>query len=204
MFGQQSTALLPTKLRHRHGKVPPAPGLRAPGLRAPGRPAPGLPASARGLALLCAIGLSGLTLAPGASAANVTASNPASVQAAIQAYGVQATLAKDSNGDPQINGKIAGYNYTVDFYGCKENANCQTIRIYSGFDLKKEFGQLKANEWNRQKRWAATYTDAENDPYLFMDINLDKGGMSQELFKDQIDWFQTMLGDFDKFIAEYW
>lgn len=185
MFGQQSKSL-----RYRRRAAP--------------RTGPNPAARGRGLALLCAVGLGGLTLAPDASAANVTASNPASVQAAIHAYGVDAILAKDSNGDPQITGKIAGYNYTVDFYGCKENANCQSVRIYSGFDLKKEFGPLKANEWNRQKRWAATYTDAENDPYLFMDINLDRGGMSQELFKDQIDWFQTMLGDFDKFIAEYW
>ena len=63
---------------------------------------------------------------------------------AARGYG-SATLATQSNGDPQINGKIGGITYQVYFRNCTDGKDCEDLNFYLGFlDIKP--GLEKVNE----------------------------------------------------------
>ena len=49
-------------------------------------------------------------------------------------------------------------------------------------------------------RFTRAYLDKEGDPMLAMDVDLDDGGMSAALFIDNIEFWTTQLGIFQKHI----
>jgi hypothetical protein len=48
-------------------------------------------------------------------------------------------------------------------------------------------------------RFASAYLDDEGDPYLQMDINTE-GGITQENFEKSLDLWQSLKGEFEKYI----
>ena len=62
----------------------------------------------------------------------ITGTDTAEVLNAARGYGA-ATLATQSNGDPQINGKINGISYQVYFRNCTANTDCEDLNFYVGF-----------------------------------------------------------------------
>ena len=72
-----------------------------------------------------------LAIAAPAHAQMVTAANPQTIVAALQAGGYKATVGKDSTGDPQIRSAASGSNFVVSFYGCENNRACKTVTFYA-------------------------------------------------------------------------
>ena len=89
--------------------------------------------------------------APAAMAQSVSASNPASVVAALQDAGYKAELGTDSAGDPKVASAMGGVNFHVFFYGCEANTACQDLQFSAGFDLTDGIDMAVVNDWNSSK-----------------------------------------------------
>ena len=135
-----------------------------------------------------------------AQAQMVKAQDPDSVLKATRAAGYTVVLEKDSTGDPMIRRTQGGHPFRILFYGCKENANCETIQIAAGYDKKRDTPLASINEWNRTKRFGRAYLDADGDPMLLMDLDLDDGGLSEALFTDNLQFWAAVMGGFERHI----
>ena len=144
--------------------------------------------------------IAALTIGTAAQAQMVTAANPDSVVAALQAGGYKATLEKDSTGDPRIKSAASGSNFVVTFYGCTANKNCKTVTFYAGWSGTKANIELM-NDWNKAKRFSRAYIDKDGDPVMEFDVDLDDGGMSQALFNDNVEFWEAAMGGFKKHIG---
>lgn len=146
--------------------------------------------------------IAGVTVALPAAAQMVRAQDPQTVLAAMKAGGYSdATLGKDSEGDPKISAKIDGTNFFVFFYNCTNHKACATVQLHAGYDLSKPIAFERINEWNRTQRFARAYVDKEGDPIIQMDIDLDDGGVSQLLFIDNLEFWATVVSGFEKHIG---
>ena len=130
----------------------------------------------------------------------VEASNPQSVVAALQAGGYKAVLAKDAAEDPRIESASSGAKFIINFYGCKDHKNCNSLTFFAGWTgLDVSMNQM--NEWNKIRRFSRAYIDNDGDPILEFDIDLDDGGMSQELFINNVEYWDTSLAGFKQHIS---
>ncbi|MBV8688105.1 MAG: YbjN domain-containing protein [Alphaproteobacteria bacterium] len=150
--------------------------------------------------LVAVAALAALWTAP-AAAQMVKAQDPQSLVRAMQDAGYAAKLSTDKVGDPMITSGASGTTFQVFFYNCTEHKNCATIQFHSGYDFDKPVPLDRINEWNRSQRFGRAYNDKENDPILEMDVDLDDGGLSPALFVDNIEFWTSVLGDFEKHIG---
>ena len=133
--------------------------------------------------------------ASGPASRTVDAKNVDEILSIARGFG-DAQLERDSGGDPMISGRIQGVSYRVFFYGCTENRDCRNIRFYAGWNAEGITVE-RLNEWNRNKRFGSAYLDAENDPILEMDVNIDYG-VTRKNLEDTFDWWRVILGEFTK------
>jgi len=134
-------------------------------------------------------------------AANVIADNPAAMAEVLRAMGYRAELTKDDQGDPKIVSATGGSNFRIYFYGCTANVNCTSIQFAAGFDLTNGSTLEVMNAWNTAKRYSKSYLDNEQDPLIEMDVNLSFGGVSEENFRDTLDLWDSLLGQFKQHIG---
>lgn len=126
---------------------------------------------------------------------------PQSLVAALQAGGYAARLTTDRVGDPMIESASSGTKFQIYFYNCTDHSACATVQFHSGYDLTTAPTLDRINEWNRTKRFGRAYLDKEGDPILEMDVDLDDGGVSRALFIDNIEFWSSILSDFERFIG---
>jgi hypothetical protein len=136
-----------------------------------------------------------------AQAQMVRGQDPGSLVRALQKEGFAAKLGTDKVGDPMITSGASGTTFQIFFYNCTDHKACATISFHAGYDLKNNIGLEKINEWNRGKRFGRAYLDKENDPILEMDLDLDDGGVSQALFIDNLQFWTSILAEFEKHIG---
>jgi hypothetical protein len=142
-----------------------------------------------------------LAAAAPAEAAIVQAQSPQTIVTALQKAGYMAQLASDSGGDPMINSAASGSKFKVFFYNCTDNKDCTTIQFYVGYHLDKPVAVDEINGFNQSKRFIRAMIDKENDPVMVMDLNLDKGGMSDALFIDNLEVWTSQIADFERAIG---
>ena len=131
----------------------------------------------------------------------VRAQDPQSLVRAMQANGYTAQLTADQTGDPMIRSAAGGTNFQVLFYNCTNHRECATVQFHVGYDLKTSPSLESINEWNRTQRFGSAHLDKENDPILEMDVDLDDGGLSPLLFIDNLEFWTSALGRFEKHIG---
>ena len=136
-----------------------------------------------------------------AHAEMVRGQDPQSVVRALQGGGYAARLGTDKVGDPMITSGVSGTTFQIYFYNCTDHRNCATVQFHSGYDLSNPVSLDRINEWNRSQRFGRAYLDKENDPILEMDVDLDDGGISPLLFIDNIEFWASVLGNFERHIG---
>ncbi|HEX6377253.1 MAG TPA: YbjN domain-containing protein [Allosphingosinicella sp.] len=136
-----------------------------------------------------------------AQAQMVTAQDPESVVRALQQGGYAAKLGTDKVGDPMITSGVSGTTFQIFFYNCTDHKQCATVQFHSGYKVGTPVGLERINEWNRSQRFGRAFLDKENDPILEMDVDLDDGGMSPLLFIDNIEFWASVLGNFERHIG---
>lgn len=132
----------------------------------------------------------------------VCASAPATIAAEMMRAGYQALVDKDKLGDPMIESAAAGYKFQVLFYGCEKKAACDSIQFYAGFENDAGYDLAFVNGWNGAKRFSQLSIDKDGDLVLRHDVTT-LGGLTRRNFADELDWWATMLGEFDGHLAEH-
>jgi len=147
-----------------------------------------------------ALALGALGLATAAPAQTVRGQDPATVAAALQTHGLRAKTSTDKVGDPMISSASGGTTFEVLFYNCTDNRECATVQFHAGYDVD-DVSLETINAWNASQRFGRAYLDKEGDPILEMDVDLDDGGMSQLLFIDNLEFWETLLPKFESAIG---
>jgi hypothetical protein len=148
-----------------------------------------------------ALVLGAIATAAPAEAAMVRAQDPASVAAAMRAGGFPAEIGTDSVGDPMITSSVDGTNFRVYFYNCTNNRECATVQFHSSYDFNEAPSFVTMNDFNKDQRFASAYLDKDSDPVVEMDVDLDDGGMSEALFIDNLQFWQSVLDKFETTIG---
>ncbi|UJW86386.1 YbjN domain-containing protein [Devosia sp. SL43] len=131
------------------------------------------------LTTMIAGGALALALTVSAQAQTITGADTDEILNAARGYG-SASLTEQSNGDPQITGKINGITYQVYFRNCTNGSDCEDLNFYLGFlDLKPTLEVI--NDWNLNKRFSRAYLDGDQDACVEMDLDLVKGVSSEYL-----------------------
>ncbi len=136
-----------------------------------------------------------------APAQSVRGQDPGTLVAALQEAGYAAKLGTDKVGDPMITSGVSGTTFQIFFYNCTNHKNCATVQFHSGYDLSEPVALERINEWNRSQRFGRAFLDKENDPILEMDVDLDDGGIPPLLFIDNIEFWTSILGNFERHIG---
>lgn len=149
---------------------------------------------------LAVAALAGLGTVP-ARAEMVTAQDPGSVVRTLQQSGYPASLGTDTVGDPMITSTAAGTEFQIFFYNCTDHQACATVQFHSRYKPATPISLERINEWNTRKRFGRAFLDKTGSPVLEMDVDLDDGGLSPLLFIDNIEFWASILGDFERHIG---
>src|SRR5262249_11017505 len=117
----------------------------------------------------------------------ITFADPDVILDIAKGYG-SANLEKDSDGNPQIAGRLEGVKYWVYSYGCTNGANCRSIQFSTGYT--DPFTAAKANEWNYQYRYVKAYESKGSN--FRMDVDF-QGGISRDNLDAQFDTWSGFI-----------
>jgi hypothetical protein len=131
----------------------------------------------------------------------IDATNPKKIASVIQDLGYRAKLEVDDDGDPVIRSGAGGSNFSIQFYGCKEDSNdeCDLLLFSTGYDFDEETALETINSWNEQALVGRAYLDDDGDPRFDWAVNM-RDGVSRENFEDSIRRWAESLGDFEDHI----
>lgn len=150
------------------------------------------------LTTMIAGGALALALTVSAQAQTITGADTDEILNAARGYG-SATLSEQSNGDPQITGKINGITYQVYFRNCTNGKDCEDLNFYLGFlDLKPTLEVI--NDWNFNKRFSRAYLDQDKDACVEMDLDLVKG-VSPEYLDSQFALWNMVVTQFSEHVG---
>jgi hypothetical protein len=94
-----------------------------------------------------------------------------------------------------------GYDYSIITYGCDDkDANCKSVQFYSGFNPRVNPTLEAMNSYARDNRWGRVYLDEEGDPAIEFDVDLEKGGMSEALFLDNVAYWEMIIDRYGDFV----
>lgn len=95
----------------------------------------------------------------------------------LRALGYSAKIDQDESGDPRVNTKVDGHDWSVYFYDCGkgdiEERNCVSFQFYSGYTVSKGFPLETINKWNIEKRYAKAYVYLQRDKTYNARIEID-------------------------------
>ena len=150
------------------------------------------------LTTMIAGGALALALTASAQAQTITGADTDEILNAARGYG-SATLGEQSNGDPQITGKINGITYQVYFRNCTNGADCEDLNFYLGFlDIKPTLEVI--NDWNFNKRFSRAYLDQDQDACVEMDLDMVKG-VSAEYLDAQFGLWNMVVEQFSEHVG---
>jgi hypothetical protein len=138
---------------------------------------------------------------PAAAAENVRPQDPGSLIRALQANGYAGKLGADGTGDPMVTSGVGGTEFQIFFYNCTNHKGCATVQFHSAYKLDKPVALDRLNEWNRTKRFTRAFIDKDNNVVLEMDVDLDDGGVAPLLFIDNIEFWGSLLPEFERFVG---
>lgn len=131
----------------------------------------------------------------------VDVSSVKGVAALLQEAGYKAEIKKGDDGDAYIDSSTNGGGFQLIFYGCENDAGCDSFEFYSYFKKEPFFTAEMANEWNVKKRFLKVAIDKDGDlaEYLYVSA---LGNMTYGNFKDYIDWYASMDSELSGFLKE--
>ena len=130
------------------------------------------------------------------AAAQMVEADQGEVAAALEAGGYPAEIL-GSGGARFIASEYEGAKFGIIFFGCDDNGDaCKTVMIFSRFSNEGNITKAQMNDYAADNRWARFYVDGEGDLVMEQDVDLEDGGMSQELFIDNVQYFVAAMVKF--------
>ena len=130
-----------------------------------------------------------------AQGADVSAADPASVVAGLQAYGHKARLETAEDGSPMISARGGDINYVVYFYGCEAGANCLDLQFLAAFDVTEPLTTDFVNGWNRDWVMGKVFVDDAGDPTITL-VLPGSPAMSGDYFQSAVEVWTTAVDSF--------
>lgn len=122
------------------------------------------------------------------------------VAAVMQEHGYAAQIGVDAEGDPKIRSGAQGSSFTIFFYGCHKTPRCTSIEFSLGFHVEGGLTLEQMNRWNRLNRFGRAYLDDEKDPWLDMDVDVERG-LSLDGIANNLETWDAVLSNFKHFLA---
>ncbi|WP_167620031.1 YbjN domain-containing protein [Paracoccus ravus] len=113
--------------------------------------------------------------------------------------GLEVRQAQDIEGLPMLESEIDDTLFNVFFYDCAPR--CRRMQFVTGFQMTEPMTAADANDWNRENPFAKLVV-ADGNPYLEMDIGLAGSGLGRENFRDALETWRGVLGDFRAAITD--
>jgi Putative bacterial sensory transduction regulator len=135
-----------------------------------------------------------------AAAESVDATEPETLASLIRELGYRASVEKDNAGDPMIRSSAGGVDFQIYFFGCEGGERCRSLLFQAGYNLESGTTVDVVEAWNEDVLFGRAYLDDEADPWVEMPVNLF-GGVNRENFADTFDWWETVIGDFQRHIG---
>lgn len=131
----------------------------------------------------------------------VTAADPEAILEVAKGYG-RASLGKDPQGDPHIEGKMGGLLYQILFYNCTQGANCKSIQFFAIWRKTEKKVPLNVlNEWNSERLFGYSVRDKEGQIRLLMDVFFPHG-MTEELLDSYFSVWEILMKEFHITVME--
>lgn len=147
------------------------------------------------VALLAALGA---LIATPVLAKNVVA-DVDQIAALMKGAGYRAEI-KGEKAERHIVAASSGYDFRIFTFGCDDDGkNCKSVQFFIAFDTKVSPSLEKMNDYARNNRWGRVYLDKDGDPAIEFDVDLEKGGMSEELFLDNVEYWDVVMTRFADF-----
>lgn len=143
-------------------------------------------------------GAAALLAAAPLSAQNITA-DLEQIADVLQEEGFQAKI-DGKTGDRWIESGMSGYTYLILPFGCNDaGADCKSVQFYVAFVPQNKPTLEEMNTYAAENRFGRVYLDGDGDPVIEMDLDLEAGGMSKELFLDNLAYWDAIMVSFGDF-----
>lgn len=119
----------------------------------------------------------------------VRAQDPASVTAYLFEKDIPSKTDVDPYGDPMVMFRRGDQPFLIFFFDCTNNANCVSLRFYSGYETNGSVGADAANMLNQKNRFTTALIDDEDDLVFHMDVLTGDNGMNYNNFGNLLDIF---------------
>jgi hypothetical protein len=120
------------------------------------------------------------------------------VVAWLRDQGLAGKITTDPLDHKIVSTAAAGTPFNVYFFDC-DNDRCGSIQFEATWPTNGKIAATRVNDWNRQKRWARGYLNA-NQIYVEMDCDLTPGG-SYELLNDELATWKKTVDSFKTFFS---
>jgi hypothetical protein len=98
----------------------------------------------------------------------------------LRQAGYPVTLGVDDEGDPKIVSTVNGVEFDVLCYpNAKNKALCASIQFSAVFNLEDGTTYERVNDWNRSRRYGQAWVDEEMDPFVDMNVELERGASTE-------------------------
>jgi hypothetical protein len=123
------------------------------------------------------------------------------VAALMREEGYLAEIKVSKDGSPYIDSAIDGNDLRINFYGCKNNAGCDSFDFYNWVEKEPFFSTEMANDWNANNRFLKVAIDSDGDLSEYAYIST-VGKMTYDNFKDYLAWYGSTATELAEFVAE--
>jgi len=117
--------------------------------------------------------------------------NPEFTAQSLKSVGYTEVEFVDVNDAKQVQAKVNGVTIRVYHYGCESNV-CSSVVFYTTFGKQQQIDANYINAWNREKRFAKLYVEANGALSFDMDVHFT-GGVSPEYLASSAKLFGTLL-----------
>ena len=117
----------------------------------------------------------------------------------LKAEGYQAKF--EGEGESRvIKTGMAGYNFLILPFDCNEEGKeCKSVQFYVAFAPENKPTLEEMNTYASENRFGRVYLDNDRDPVIEIDVDLEAGGMSPELFMDNLAYWEAIMIGFAEF-----
>lgn len=153
--------------------------------------------------LVAAVALAGPLCMAEARAQTATlldASDPERIAQLMQSRGFQAEVARDGRGDPLIRSSAEGIGFVIQFFGCRDNANCRSVQYSVSFRMGKPPTLEAINQFNQTRTLGEASLTEAGLPRLTYFMTLE-GGVSEANFLYAFQLWRSVLRAFVEHIG---
>lgn len=112
-----------------------------------------------------------------------------------------ATLGKDSFGDPEIKGDVNGTDYRIYFDGCTSGRDCSDMIFVVHWE--DDYVTMDdVNEWNAGRYHGKAYLDSDGDPAMELVVNLAHG-VSRANMESTFELWERTVSRFESSVLDW-